>query len=128
MKRLCGVLFVSVLGVSPAFAMDKRLENDLRHLDPETRLEQVCDLKVMQVVGQESYHEPDRAVAEATKASLIKGDTLIVKGGALRSHGRWYELSYTCQGSPDHMDVIRFEYSLGRLIPKSEWDADHLWN
>lgn len=110
--------------------MTKRLEADLRTLDPQTRLEQVCDLKAMEVVAadKEGHHAPDRAIGEATKASSITGDTIVVTGGALRSHGKWHELSYTCKASPDHLKVIQFDYKLGPYIPKSEWDADGLWN
>lgn len=125
-------LFVSsvFLFAAPADAkLDKRALASLSGLDGKTKLEQVCGSEAMDRIGNDTSndHEPDRAIAEATAPSVMKGDILTVTGGAVRSHHHWYRLSYTCTGSKDHLHVIRFEYKIGGRIPKAEWDADSLW-
>lgn len=109
--------------------IDKRTEYSLRSLDPQTRLEQVCDIEAMDRIGKDksNNHEPDRAIGDATQAPVLKGTTLIVNGGALRSHGHWYHLAYTCTGSENFLSVEKFTYTLGERIPQSEWDKDNLW-
>lgn len=126
------IFIIALLSFAPcSFAkLSKVVEADLRSLDPQTRLEQLCDVKAMEVVkaDKNGHHDPDRAIGLASKAPKINGNTIIVTGGALRSHGKWHALSYTCTATPDHMNVLKFDYTLGPYIPKSEWDKDGLWN
>jgi hypothetical protein len=42
----------------------------------------------------------------------------------LRSHGRWYHVSYVCKVSPDGLEVESFEYKLGDEVPRAQW-AEH---
>lgn len=121
---LAAGLILSVTSVAHA-EMSKSLEKDLRSLTMGDRLEQVCDIRAMEDIAKDKTgkkHDPDRALAYGIKDPVVKGDTLIVEGGALRSHGRWHSLSYNCTASPDHMKVIHFEYVLGPYIPQSEWE------
>ena len=131
MMREFGFFLVAfVWFCQPAAAkLDERAKAGLKSLDPKTRLEQVCDLEAMDRIGNDksNNHEPDRALGEVTAATEMKGDTLIAKGGAVRSHSHWYKLSYICKGSPDHMKVLDFSYKIGERIPESQWEADSLW-
>ena len=42
------------------------------------------------------------------------------KGGAFRSRGKWYALTYSCTATPDHM-AVAFHYTIGAEIPETKW-------
>lgn len=127
MKRLV-VSIVLVLASFPASALSKRLENELRKLDPATRLEQVCDIEAMHRINRDpNKFRPDRAVLAATSNPETSGHVIHGSGGAFRSKGKWYGFSFKCEASDDHMQVISFDYKLGELIPEEKWAKDGLW-
>jgi len=119
-----GVAVLMALG-TPANA---GFEASLAKLDPETRLEQVCDLAAMDRIAHDKnpYH-PDRAKSDVSLRPQHANSTLIVKGGAFRSGGRWYQLAFTCKASPDHMKVLSFTYKIGEEIPEAKWSSYGLW-
>lgn len=127
MKKIVFVLVVMLSPMSIAHAeMTKRMEADLKSLSMDDRLEQLCDMRAMEEVAKDKSgkkHDPDRAMGYGTEDPVIDGDTITVKGGALRSHGRWHSLSYNCTATPDHMTVLHFDYVLGPYIPQSEWET-----
>jgi len=108
--------------------MDARFAASLKKLDPQTRLEQVCDLEAMSRIDRDAnpYH-PDRAKTDVVSSPVHAGDTVTGKGGAFRSKGKWYSFSFTCKGSADHMQVLSFSYKIGEMIPESKWAALGLW-
>ncbi len=128
MKNAAVVLIAVVFSAAPSLAMDPRFAASLKKLDPETRLEQVCDLEAMSRIDRDanSFH-PDRAKTDVVSHPQHNGDTVTGKGGAFRSKGKWYSFSFTCKGSPDHMQVLSFSYKIGELIPESKWAAYGLW-
>jgi Domain of Unknown Function (DUF930) len=110
-------------------AADAKFEKSLLMLDPGERLEQVCDYAAMaQIRSDEKNYLPDRAVANASGEAIVIRDTLDTKGGAFRSRGKWYALTFTCQAAPDHMSVISFKYTIGPEIPETKWAAFGLWD
>lgn len=116
------------LTATPALAMDARFAASLKRLDPQTRLEQVCDLEAMSRIDRDaSPHHPDRAKTDVLSHPRHAGDTVTGTGGAFRSKGKWYAFSFTCKGSPDHMRVLSFSYRIGAAIPESKWAALGLW-
>ncbi|MGE3875952.1 MAG: DUF930 domain-containing protein, partial [Parvibaculaceae bacterium] len=75
------VFLALLLGFSSASAQtNQQLDTVLHRLDPETRLEQICDLTAMQLVGKNSRHVPVQAIADATELPRIDGD-MISAGG-----------------------------------------------
>ena len=70
---------------------------------------------------------PDRAVANAMAPAKVSGDTIKATGGAFRSRGKWYALTYACTATPDHMAVVSFHYTIGPEIPETKWAAFGLW-
>ncbi|QCI69445.1 DUF930 domain-containing protein [Phreatobacter stygius] len=111
------------LTLSGALAADARLEAALRRLEPDTRLEQVCDIAVMQrIKGDTSPYRPDKVLAGAISEPRRSGDSLDSEGGAFRSGGHWYRLSFECQASPDRMRVLSLNYTIGEQIPVRDWD------
>ena len=104
-----------------------KFQTALGRLDPQTRLEQVCDLEAMKRIKQEKKFPADRAQGAASAEPKTDGHTLTATGGAFRSKGAWYGLSFVCQASPDHMKVLSFEYQTGKAIPESKWEDYGLW-
>lgn len=111
-----------------AAAADARFEKSLQMLAPSERLEQLCDYTAMTRIRQDVRHfRPDRAVANAIADVRVKNDTIEAKGGAFRSRGKWYALSYSCTASPDHLTVQSFQYTIGDEIPEAKWASFGLW-
>ena len=106
---------------------EAKFQTALGRLDPQTRLEQVCDLEAMKRIKQDRNLPVDRAQGAASAEPKIEDHAITAKGGAFRAKGDWYELSYVCQASPDHMKVQSFEYQTGKAIPESKWDDYGLW-
>lgn len=111
-----------------ADAAESRFERSLRKLDPTERLAQICDYTAMKKINdaRNPFH-PDRVVADAVSRLNISEDTVRAAGGAFRSRGKWYELSYTCTASPDHMKVVTFDFRIGAEIPQDKWATYDLW-
>ncbi len=117
---------VFVVTPSPLAAQSKLLAG-LKRLDPRTRLEQVCDLEAMTRIRKETQHRPDRAKSNVSSEPKHAGHVLTAKGGAFRSKGKWYALSFVCEGTPDHMKAIKLKYQVGQVIPQSKWQEYGLW-
>ena len=118
----------AVLVATQTMAAENRLDRSLQMLAPPERLEQICDFTAMTRIRKDSSeYRPDRAVANATADPQNRDDTIVAKGGAFRSRGKWYALSYVCKGAPDHMSVLTFHYTIGTEIPEAKWASDNLW-
>ena len=131
MKRLFwGTIYFLAQTISYAAAsqMDPRFLASLKRLDPETRLDQVCDYEAMLRRGRDLHgFHPDRAKAEVISKPIRTRNTVKAAGGAVRSAGHWYVLSYACETTSDQMRVTSFSYQVGKLIPPSDWSTYGLW-
>ncbi|TKT69309.1 DUF930 domain-containing protein [Aquamicrobium sp. LC103] len=128
MRRFCLSVLLLPIALSPANALDARLKSGLMKLDPDTRLEQRCDVEVLERIRQENRnYAPDRVVAYATGTPRLEGDEIRTRGAAFRSKGQWYRLRFKCQTTPDHMTVVALRYKIGDLIPTEDWDKYYLW-
>ncbi len=87
--KIIGAVVLLGMAVTSAAAADKRaarFTEGLKKLDPETRLEQVCDYEAMRRIGREAKeYKPDRSQANAVSEPKHDGSTLIAKGAAFRS-------------------------------------------
>jgi hypothetical protein len=115
---------IPLLITSPSLA---DFQSSLSRLDPQTRLEQVCDLEVMARIRRTGRYVPDRAKSYVVSEPHTSGHTLVAKGAAFRSNGQWYELFFTCKASSDHLKVLSIDYQIGKLIPEAKWDSYGLW-
>lgn len=114
--------------LTPAFALDSRAAKGLLRLDPKMRLEQICDLEAMERIRKETAKfRPDRAKSDIIARPEHRGNILKADGAAFRSGHNWYQLSFTCEATVDHMGVISFNYSIGQMIPESKWNEYGLW-
>lgn len=126
---LLAAAILAPLAATPALALDAAIVKGLRELDLGARLEQRCDYEAMQRIAHDTKgYSPDRVVAGATEETEVDGDVLTGDGAAFRSKGKWYQLSFVCKTSDDHMDVLDFDYRIGDLIPKDKWEEFGLWD
>jgi hypothetical protein len=116
------IAIVLLLIATPAFANDARFIESLKKLDPQTRLEQACDLEAMRRISSS-----DRAKSDVISHPVHNGNTLTANGGAVRQNGKWYQLSFVCKATPDHLSVISFTHKVGALIPEEKWASYDLW-
>ncbi|MCX7295976.1 MAG: DUF930 domain-containing protein [Hyphomicrobiales bacterium] len=116
------LLSQAVAPISVPAAADARLERSLRMLAPAERLEQLCDYTAMASIRKDAGNfRPERAVANAGAEVKVKNDTIVANAGAFRSRGKWYGMAYTCSATPDHMQVLSFQYTIGGEIPEAKW-------
>jgi len=99
----------------------------LQQLDPGARFEQVCDLEAMQRIGKDKSYRPERTIVSALADPKVSDVTMTGKGGAFKSKGQWYQFSFKCQTSPDHMQVQSFSYKIGVPIAPEQWEKHGLW-
>jgi hypothetical protein len=130
-RAIFAALSLELLNVSCLAASnhgDPRFYASLRRLDSATRLDQICDYEAMLRIGHDpNRFHPDRAKAEVISTPRRTEASIITEGGAFRSDGQWYSLSYSCKTTPDHMEVTYFSYHVGKLIPESDWPKYGLW-
>lgn len=114
------------LTAGPCHAANSRIEQMMK-LSPETRVEQRCDARAMGAVQREHKgFKPDEFVAYAFADPVLRGTKISAPGGAVRSNGKWYRLSYTCETNSEGLEVTSFAYQLGAEVPRHEWDAHFL--
>jgi hypothetical protein len=119
---------LGLLIATQTLAAENRFERALQMLAPAERLEQLCDYTAMVHIRKDAKHfRPDRAVANAMAEPHIHNHTIVAKGGAFRSRGKWYALSFVCKATPDHLAVVSFHYTIGPEIPEAKWASDGLW-
>lgn len=128
MRVLGLAIGVTAIVVGQAAASDERFAKSLQMLAPAERLEQLCGYTAMTRIRQDDKSfRPDRTVANAMTEPQVQNDTIEVKGGAFRSRGKWFALSYSCTATPDRMAVVAFGYTIGPEIPETKWAGYGLW-
>lgn len=126
-RELAAVILLSLAFIGTASA-ETRFERTLKMLTPTDRMAQLCDYTAMTHIRKDQrQYRPDRAVANARVDVKIVGDTIEAKGGAFRSRGKWYAMSYTCKTNAEHLSVLSFTYKIGAEIPEEKWAAYGLW-
>jgi len=125
--RLALASTVLILSAVPAFANDARVERMLRQLDPDARFEQVCDLEAMKRIGKDKTYRPERSIVAPLETPKVVNGTMSGNGGAFKSKGQWYQFSFKCQTTADHMKVQDFSFQIGEPIPPEKWEPHGLW-
>lgn len=108
-------------------ANDSRVERMLKQLDADARFEQVCDLEAMKRISKDKAYRPERSIVGALAVPKISDTTMTGTGGAFRSKGKWYQFSFTCETTADHMKVQAFSFQIGEAIPEEKWEPNGLW-
>ena len=123
MRMMCA-LVLAVAAVTPVSAktINQSTARQIEKLAPREQLEQRCDTEGMDKVSG------DKVIAY-TFADPEYGKTHIEAPGAVfRRKGEWYHLSYHCTTTPDHLTVLKFEFTIGSRIPKSDWGQYYLYD
>lgn len=119
---------VLVLLTGTAWAAAGGVEASLRKMDPATRLVQVCDLAVMDKTSSRKDGMTEHAVIDALGRSRVADtNTAEGDGGAFRRRGKWYQFSYSCTTTPDHMKVLKLQMNIKGEIPRSQWESKGLY-
>lgn len=133
--KIATALFASACAIAPnaiamnAHAMDARIRSQLAKLDPQTRLEQRCDMEAMdRIKAAGKGYQPDKVIAYSFGDPKTSGNKLKTEGAVFRSKGEWYRLAFRCETSDDHFDVTAFKYKIGDMVPRDDWDAHYLYD
>ena len=109
-------------------ATPEPVEKILAALPPEFRAHQACILRGMDIAKREPLlRKADRMKTSILNQAVLDGTRLAAKGGAVRSGGRWYALSFSCDLTSDLMKATSFSYVLGKEIAERDWEQLGLW-
>jgi hypothetical protein len=102
---------------------EAKVQKMLMEIDPSERFIQICSVAAADHIAKDKNpYKPDRAVMDSISPAKIDGDKMAGTGAAFRSHGDWYQFSFNCETSPDHMKVLSFNYQVGEKIPEGKWE------
>ena len=130
MKKLsAAALTLATIGLTatPSFAITPRMISSLKQMDPQTRLEQRCDIAALETIAHDSKRfKPDKVIAYAFSDPKFGKNSVTATGAAFRSGGEWRKLSYVCKTAADHIEMKSFDYQIGDVVPRKNWDAHYL--
>jgi hypothetical protein len=96
-------------------------------LAADERMEQLCAIEAMaQIKAWKSTFQPDHVVAYAMAETKILGNALLADGAAFHSDRHWYNVKYKCELTADHDKVVAFEFIVGDVVPRHEWERHNL--
>ncbi len=128
MNRYLFAASVLLAGSLPAAAFNASLTKQLKELSGTTRFVQACNLQALIEVSKDRNGlRPTHAAVDALGAPYIKGDVMKGNTGALRSRDKWYQFSFDCTTTSDHLQVKSFNYKVGKPIPKDKWESYNLY-
>lgn len=129
MKTALALLAAACSVTSAAHAMDSRIRGQLAKLDPQTRLEQRCDMEAMDRIREsKTGFEPDKVIAYSFGDPTTSDNAIKTKGAVFRSEGEWYRLAFKCETTSDHFEVTAFKFKIGDRVPREDWDAHYLYD
>lgn len=130
MKRhIIAALTLAAFGLTatPTLAITPKMISSLKQMDPQTRLEQRCDIAALETIARdEERFKPDKVIAYAFADPKFESNTVIAKGAAFRSGGEWRKLSFVCKTGPERIELKSFDYKIGDIVPRENWDAHYL--
>lgn len=71
--------------------------------------------------------KPEWIVTSARSDTQTIDNTYVAKGAAFRHTDHWYDLSFTCETSPDLEEVVAFEFTVGNRIPHNQLERLRLF-
>ena len=89
----------------------------LKQLDPDARFEQVCDLEAMRRISKDRTYKPERTIVGALETPKVVDSDDERHRRRLQSKGKWYQFSFTCETTADHMKVQAFSVPDRRADP-----------
>ena len=89
MKQIVYAACIALAFATGAQAKNNRIDSSLDHLDPTTRLEQLCAIEAMTRVKKDGKpYRPDRAITYALSKPVLSGHTMSGQGGAFPQQGQ----------------------------------------
>ncbi len=126
-KRPGGAMEKADTLLSAARLENPALRSALGKLSPNRRLTQICSFEVAEQVSRARPETPpDFVVPYGPSGGFISNGTLDADGGAFRSGGRWFDVSFRCTVDMKAMRVTSFSYRLGKEVPPQEWQRRRL--
>ncbi|MGO4481180.1 DUF930 domain-containing protein [Rhizobium pisi] len=105
----------------------RRAREALRGLAGGERNLQLCDLEAMEQVRRARQDmRPDAFAPYAMAAEKVSGNSVEVRGGAIRTEKAWYNIQFRCELDARSGKVASFAFLIGSAIPKDEWQAHDL--
>jgi hypothetical protein len=105
----------------------RRAREALRGLAGGERNLQLCDLEAMEQVRRARPDmRPDAVAPYAMAAEKVSGNSVEVKGGAIRTEKAWYNIQFRCELDAGSGKVASFAFLVGDAIPQGEWQAHDL--
>jgi len=126
MRKYFVALVFLLFYVNQVYAISALLRQELKKLDPNTRLEQRCDIAAMEIIASLHKYAPDKTIAYSFAEPVINGNIIKAPGAAFRSHNNWYHLAFICTTTDDKLDIKSFTYNIGKIVPRSEWEHYYL--
>jgi len=128
MNRILVAATVFLAGSLPAAAFTASLTKELESLSGTTRFVQACSLEALiKIAADKNGLRPEHAAVDALAAPTISGNVMKGSGGALRSRDKWFQFSFTCVTSANHLEVTSFDYKMGQPIPEEQWASLNLY-
>ncbi|EJF91118.1 DUF930 domain-containing protein [Bartonella tamiae] len=118
--------FIYIIATTNVFAINALETQQLEQLDTQTRLEQRCDIEAMERLHKDTKWSPDKVLAYAYSDPKTGHHSIKAEGAAFRAKGKWYHLSYNCIAEDNHITIKSFDYKIGKLIPRKNWEKHYL--
>jgi hypothetical protein len=124
-----GLILIAAIAVAtPALAQGhaqghaQDTAKQLNRMELGTRVEQRCNGRATGITRREGkLHSPEEVIAYALADDQVEGTTVVAHGAAIKDGNKWYQIDYRCQTSGDGLNIVSFQYHLGREIPRQEW-------
>ncbi|WP_165790716.1 DUF930 domain-containing protein [Pleomorphomonas carboxyditropha] len=99
----------------------------LAALGSDERLIQLCNIEAMEQLRRwKAGFVADHVVAYATADPSLTATSIEAPGAAVHAGGEWYRLSFACTATAGLDRVASFAFTLGRPIPRRQWEEDNL--
>ncbi len=128
MNRSLSVVAIVLFSASASHALDARIVRQLNALAPEERREQRCDMEAMSRIRAEGKFRPDKVIAYTFSDPVEKGNELKAPGAVFRSAGDWYRLKFKCETGDRGLKIVSFDYKIGSMVPRDEWEQYYLYD
>lgn len=127
-SRIIAAALAAMVAMAAANAFAQSIDGWLRKLEPGERARQACIFAGLRAVARDPrLRQADRMKSSIFSQAELDGTHLVAKGGAVRTKGHWYALSFECNLTPDFMKASNFAFTLGSEIPQPKWEVLGLW-
>jgi hypothetical protein len=103
------------------------VRDNLPRLAAGEQVNQICNMEALeQLRAWKAELHPDTVVPYAFGDAEIIDGVLQAQGAAFRDGAHWYHLAFRCTVDPVQRVVSQFEFTVGEVIPKAQWEEHFL--